>query len=629
MAKLQLRRGNWATIPTLDKSEVVHVMDRKKLATSADGATNIVMSPLQKWLPVTLYVANEDFVFQGGNIFECIVGHTSHATTFSTDAANWKLVSRPGTRVVANIAARNAITGYERFDGLACYVINATADTSVATGAALYVYDEFDAADWVKISEFESLDVTIDDATETTKGIIELATQAEAEAGTSSSVVPTALGVAQAIAALTPVVPDASDTVKGRVELATATEFATGTDTARAVTPSVARNIKYRLVYSNDDTDGASPSPILFKSTDMLLELDMTAMDRIVELPTDVPEGFTAEIVLGTEGNTLTIRANAADYLTDDGLTLTKEGATFKAVYDGTSIWYPISNIHILNQLRTDVDLKAASSSVYTKDETLAVDKYKTWTNLVIPANTTDRNFLEHFDLTSTEPFEMMVLIQGQAGTSLSHYASIGQYSDTDEEIHRLMAAASTTVTGTTGSNDGVTQTARIVEAYRVKSQLLLGNHRIKFSIHATNRDRFQFAAPINLATSVSTFSAIEIRYANQAADDQNVLFTDLTTATSSPIQIDMRTGDMFKSDNLFGLANTGTARTNLGLGTMATQAANSVAITGGAISGITDMAVADGGTGASTVAGARTNLEVDSSIEVTSKAIKYAIALG
>lgn len=49
--------------------------------------------------------------------------------------------------------------------------------------------------------------------------------------------------------------------------------------------------------------------------------------------------------------------------------------------------------------------------------------------------------------------------------------------------------------------------------------------------------------------------------------------------------------------------------RTTLGLGTISTQAASSVSITGGTITGITDLAVADGGTGASTAADARTNL--------------------
>lgn len=80
---------------------------------------------------------------------------------------------------------------------------------------------------------------------------------------------------------------------------------------------------------------------------------------------------------------------------------------------------------------------------------------------------------------------------------------------------------------------------------------------------------------------------------------------------------IDISTSDV---TGTLALANGGTgsttasgARTNLGLGTMATQAASAVAITGGDISGITDLAVADGGTGASTAADARTNLGVPS----------------
>lgn len=51
------------------------------------------------------------------------------------------------------------------------------------------------------------------------------------------------------------------------------------------------------------------------------------------------------------------------------------------------------------------------------------------------------------------------------------------------------------------------------------------------------------------------------------------------------------------------------TTLTTSELGTMAVQNANAVNITGGSIAGITDLAVADGGTGASTAGDARTNL--------------------
>lgn len=69
--------------------------------------------------------------------------------------------------------------------------------------------------------------------------------------------------------------------------------------------------------------------------------------------------------------------------------------------------------------------------------------------------------------------------------------------------------------------------------------------------------------------------------------------------------------------------------RDNLGLGTISTQAANNVNISGGTVTGITDLAVADGGTGASTAPAARTNLglgNVDNTSDAN-KPISTAVA--
>jgi len=60
-------------------------------------------------------------------------------------------------RIVADIAARNALNPQT---ALHVYVKNATGDPTVKSGGATYLYDVA-AAQWVKVSEAESLDVVL------------------------------------------------------------------------------------------------------------------------------------------------------------------------------------------------------------------------------------------------------------------------------------------------------------------------------------------------------------------------------------------------------------------------------------------------------------------------------------
>lgn len=106
-------------------------------------------------------------------------------------------------------------------------------------------------------------------------------------------------------------------------------------------------------------------------------------------------------------------------------------------------------------------------------------------------------------------------------------------------------------------------------------------------------------------AANSADINVIKVNTSNKLTFGANVATITIEAGTITGIT------DLAVADGGTGASTAADARTNLELGTIATQAASSVTITGGSISGITDLAVADGGTGASTAANARTNLGV------------------
>lgn len=63
-----------------------------------------------------------------------------------------------GARIVDNIADRDAIT--PKTNGMLVYVLDATGDPTVASGAASYLWRE-STAQWIKLTEYESMDVSV------------------------------------------------------------------------------------------------------------------------------------------------------------------------------------------------------------------------------------------------------------------------------------------------------------------------------------------------------------------------------------------------------------------------------------------------------------------------------------
>lgn len=159
------------------------------------------------------------------------------------------------------------------------------------------------------------------DASETVKGIIEIATQAEVTTGTDDVRAITPLKLETRLGTVT--VADASETVKGKIEIATQAETNTGTDDVRAITPLKlqTRMAAFAQPLDSDLTAIAALTTTAYGRA--LIELaDQAALMALLSAASATAQGKVelatdAETITGTDTARATTPANLAALFTD------------------------------------------------------------------------------------------------------------------------------------------------------------------------------------------------------------------------------------------------------------------------------------------------------------------------
>jgi hypothetical protein len=118
-----------------------------------------------------------------------------------------------------------------------------------------------------------------------------------------------------------------------------------------------------------------------------------------------------------------------------------------------------------------------------------------------------------------------------------------------------------------------------------------------------TNINIAEGCSPANVNNAIRSLMSILKNFEDGSSGDSIVVGGNLRVDGTTTLVGTAVAPTPSPGDNSTKIATTAFVQTKVGtLGTMATQNATAVAITGGTITGITDLTVADGGTGASTI---------------------------